>query len=332
MAHIFKVRTGKNTVNYLDDYFFAALLKAACDAQVREFLDICKLIKFPVSIEKTYWGTTVLVFLGLLIDTAEQVVRIPKEKVDKALLLIKEIIMKKKATVLQIQKLCGTLNFLCKCVIPGRVFLNRTYSIIANPNLKQHHHVNINVENKLDLTVWKTFLENPNVFVRPFMDFDTVTSQEIDMYSDASGVLGFGAYCNVNWTYGLWPSEYLEKRNPSIDYLELFGLTVGVILWIHKFKNRSVMLFCDNTGMRDMVNANCGKNKNCMALLRLVIAECLVHNVRLKVKYVKSEHNGKADALSRNQLTRFRQLGPNMNEFPEPIPVEMWPPESIWVD
>ena len=124
VAHIFRPRTGIMTLNYLDDYFFVALLKAVCDGQVQQFLDICNQIRFPVSIEKTYWGRTVLVFLGLMIDTIEQVVRIPKEKIDKALAMTEELLVKKKGTVLQIQKLCGTLNFLCKCVIPGRVFLN----------------------------------------------------------------------------------------------------------------------------------------------------------------------------------------------------------------
>ena len=267
VAHIFRYKMGKNTLNYLDDYFFSALLKVVCDNQVQEFLQICSQINFPVSIEKMYWGTTLLVFLGLLIDTVHQAVMIPKEKVDKALMLINEFLAKKKATVHQVQKLCGTLNFLCKCVIPGRVFLNRTYSMISNQSLKQHHHVNINAENRLDLKVWKTFLENPSVFCRLFMDFDEIASEEIDMYSDASGVLGFRAYCGKNWTCGFWSRDFIIDKKPSIEYLELYGLTVGVILWIHNFKNRAVTLFYDNMSVRDIVNANSARSKNSMALL-----------------------------------------------------------------
>ena len=78
VAHIVKKKTRKNLINYLDDYFFAALLKLICNAQVQKFLDICALINFPVSMEKTFWGTTQLVFLGLLIDTVAQMVSIPR--------------------------------------------------------------------------------------------------------------------------------------------------------------------------------------------------------------------------------------------------------------
>ena len=66
IAFIVKMKVRKSNVNYLNDYLFAAALKQACDNQVQVFLDICKEINFPVAFEKTFWGTTMLVFLGLL--------------------------------------------------------------------------------------------------------------------------------------------------------------------------------------------------------------------------------------------------------------------------
>ena len=72
VAFLVKYRTKKPLVNYLDDFFFAALYKALCDGQVRAFLEICERICFPVSLEKTYWDTQLLTFLGLLIDTINQ--------------------------------------------------------------------------------------------------------------------------------------------------------------------------------------------------------------------------------------------------------------------
>ena len=72
---VFRVKnSGKSTVNYLDDYFFASFLKTLCNAQIRIFLDICKDSNFPVSMEKTYWDTTRLVFLELLINTILRIV------------------------------------------------------------------------------------------------------------------------------------------------------------------------------------------------------------------------------------------------------------------
>ena len=69
VAHLVKWRSGKKTHNYLDDFFFVNLLKALCNGQVETFLQLCKEINFPVSLEKTFWTDTVIVFLGILINS-----------------------------------------------------------------------------------------------------------------------------------------------------------------------------------------------------------------------------------------------------------------------
>ena len=52
VAHLVKFETKEDLVNYLDDYFFAALRKAMCNEQVLIFLQICHEIRFPVALEK----------------------------------------------------------------------------------------------------------------------------------------------------------------------------------------------------------------------------------------------------------------------------------------
>ena len=85
IAFIVSQRTENPTVNYLDDYFFSALMKAWCDWQLNQFLDICQQINLPVALEKTFWGTQFMTFLGLLLDSKEQLVCVPVDKVDRAL-------------------------------------------------------------------------------------------------------------------------------------------------------------------------------------------------------------------------------------------------------
>ena len=124
IAHIVQYRTGKPLINYLDNYLFVAVLKSWCDEQIQCFLDVCKEVNFPVSMEKTEWGTTLIVFLGMLIDARNRIVSIPAQKIEKAVLLISEVLCKKnrKLTVKQLQKICGFLNFLGRAIVPGRAF------------------------------------------------------------------------------------------------------------------------------------------------------------------------------------------------------------------
>ena len=201
IAHVVRWRTRKPVLNYLDDYFFAATLKQSCDLQVNQFITVCREICFPVSLEKTFWGTTQLTFLGFLIDTIEQHVCIPLDKLVRGLELIDYFLSKKdkKVTVLQAQKLCGFLNFLCRCITPARAFTRRLYSMytVNGVALKPHYHIKVKEEHRADLRIWEAFLKHQNIFCRPFIDYRDFTADDVLLYSDASGSflkgLGLGA-------------------------------------------------------------------------------------------------------------------------------------------
>ena len=128
--------------------------------QLKEFMHICEEINFPVSMTKTVWPTTTIVFLGLLLDTMNQLVMLPVEKVLKGRMLVEKLINKKKATIQEIQEICGFLNFLGRAIVPGRAFTRRLYTLVDNKQgkLKAHHHVKIKREHKLDLKMWQEFL------------------------------------------------------------------------------------------------------------------------------------------------------------------------------
>ena len=342
ISFIITKRTGKKNVNYLDDFFFVALLRALCNSQVDEFIALCREINFPISLDKTFWGDTTIAFLGLLIDTVNQVVCIPTEKIERARLLINQILCSKnrKATIQQIQRLSGFLHFLCKCVVPGRAFTTRLYAL-SKPEMKQHHHVKVPQDVVSDLKMWGEFLNSPQVFCRPFIDFGQWTSEDIDMYSDASGYLthlGFGAYCQNNWMKAKWCDAGMQKSGnqkewaPSIEYLELFGVTAGVLAWIHRFANKRICLFCDNDSVCKMINKSSSRCKNSMVLIRLLVLQEMKFNLRISAKYIKSEDNILSDSLSRMDMKRFwKHAHKSMDTASTDIPNEIWPISKIWI-
>ena len=210
------------------------------------FLSICDRIHFPVALDKIYWATTSITFLGFLIDTVNQLILIPADKIERAIRMISTILnsAKHKATVLQIQKLCGFLNFLCRCVVPGRAFTRHLYSLTANPNLTQHHHIRLTQENCLDLQTWLQFLHHPTAYARPFLDYaNTLVATTIDWFTDASGKIGFGGVWNKEWFHGKWDKDFLAEKKPSIEYLELFAVTISVLLWLENYRNSRIILF-----------------------------------------------------------------------------------------
>ena len=339
LAHLQRYRTGKIPINYLDDFFFTAILKSLCNMQVNAFINICNEIGMPVSLEKTEWASTVLVFLGLLINGKHHIVAIPAEKVYRALNLINEILDRKKMKVIQLQKLCGFLNFLCKSITPGRVFTRRLYAYTAGTKLKPHHHIRLRKEMKMDLNMWKVFLNHQSIFCRPFIDFeDEWNADRLNLYTDASKntLLGCGGFCDADYFSQRWDQKFIEDFDPSIEFLELYAVVCGVMLWIHRFPNRRVILFCDNNSAVGMINSSSSNCKNCMILLRLMTLKAMIHNVRIYAQWVSGKTNKLANFLSRMKMKQFWQevekKNLTMNKRPTEIPEEMWPMTKVWFD
>ena len=293
IAHIVYVKTGFLNINYLDDYLFIAYLEVLCNQQIRIFIQVCEQIRFPVSKEKTCWACNQLKFLGLLIDTKNRVVSIPLDKVCRALEMIDFVLNKRnrKITLKQLQRLCGFLNFLCKAVVPGRAFTRRLYSF-GSHLVNDNHHLSVTAEMRMDLEAWRVFVGNPAVFSRPFFNFLAHHfSVELDWFTDASKRFGLGGIFGNSWFIGEWDPDFIRIYDPSINYLELFALTAGVLLWLPRVRNQSITLFCDNMSVVYMVNNTTSKCKNCMVLIRILVLQSMIQNVRVTVKHVAGDRN-----------------------------------------
>ena len=64
------------------------------------------------------------------------------------------------------------------------------------------------------------FEPNPQYIVRNF-------------FSDASlnKKLGFGAVFQDRWVVGQWPARFVKAHKPSIEFLELYALTMALTVW-----------------------------------------------------------------------------------------------------
>ena len=213
--------------NYLDDYLLLAITLAKCNQLMLSFLQLCDQIRLPISMEKTEWATPLLVFLGILLNGVTLSLSLPLQKRLKAISLLEIFLDKKKATVRELQQLCGYLNFLCRAIIPGRTFTRRMYAkfspmINNHPGsskeakiIKPHHHVWLDKEFKYDCMVWWEFLHDKDYLVvhRPMIDLSgDISAQDVGFYSDTSGkeTCGFGCVMGDSWLGGIWEPNYIS--------------------------------------------------------------------------------------------------------------------------
>ena len=334
--------------NYLDDFLFVAISIVLCNGMMQQFLWVCTQLNCPISAEKTVWATPILTFLGVLFNGRTLTLSVPEDKKVNALSLINYATSKKKVTVKFIQKLTGTLNFLNRVIVPGRAFTRGMYSHLKlrdskGKMLKQFHHVTLNKEFLLDCKVWKQFLlqvgEQNQGLCRPFVDFygKFHNARTVPFYSDVSKAesLGMGAVYENDWFAKNWPNHFIAKYNPSIEFLELYALTVAMIVWggNPELRDRKIIIYCDNESVLHMVNNAVSSCLQCRKLLCILTLNSIKYNRMLRVRHVRSEDNILADSLSRGQMSRFWRNAPlSMNKKPSSLLHTIWPPQKIWLD
>lgn len=308
-------------VHLLDDFLIIAASHEICLRQLNLFVDLCGHLGIPIAPEKTCGPATTLSFAGIELDTIQLEARLPSEKILKCKDLIADFLKRKKVTLKEVQSLTGLLNFACSVILPGRAFLRRLIDLtigIQSP----FHFIRLKKEVKADLAVWQEFLDeyNGKSF---FLEDVWHTSELLNLYTDASGSLGFGALFQNHWCYGSWPPSWTTY---NIAALEFFPIVLSLFLWGSAMSNRCILFFTDNEALVHVINKQSCKDQHLMFFVRKMVLICLKHNILFKAKHVQGVHNHLADSLSRLQIQKFLQMAPaSMDQSPTDIPHHLQP-------
>jgi hypothetical protein len=319
-----KEKSGSNNVkHYLDDFLFGGRSKTLeCKNLLADFVKLCDELCVPLAVKKTVQPTTVIVFLGLTLDTNRMEIRIPLSKIDELREKIHAMISKKKTTLRNVQSLIGSLSFACKAIPVGRPFLRRLIDLTAGKTPEQHHHLRVSNDIKDDLSTWLLFLSNFNG-VSVIHEKVWQNNEDLQLFTDSSSQ-GFGIYFNGSWTNGPWPDKWVQAGVVrDIVVLEIFPIVAAVFLWPAKLENRKVIFRCDNMSVCHIINSMTCKSKIIMNFVRKFVLQCLKHNIWFKCKHIPGINNSIADSLSRFDFQRFRQLAPDAEKVAVPVPLQL---------
>ena len=293
----------QEVVHVLDDFLFLSGSEESCKGQLEEFLRMCASLGVPMSPEKTEEPAQVMVFLGIEIDTLSRELRLPQQKVGDCKEVIQSFLGRAKATLREFQSLIGKLQFACCVLVPGRAFLRRLIDRtigISSP----FHKLRVTAECKEDLQVWLSVLREYNGRTM-FLEERWTRFDQVRMYTDASGSIGYGALLGSRWCQGKWPQEWSER---GITFKETVPILMALKLWGGHLQNKRLMCYTDNMAVMSAVNSMTCKCTHTMWLIRRIVAMCMEHNILLSAVHVPGVDNGLADALSRFQEDRFWAL------------------------
>ena len=280
----------------------------------------------------------------MLLKGSTWTLSIPNDKLIRAVNMLQMMTQKKKATIKELEKLAGLLNFLNRAIFPGRAFTRRMYAKFTGEKyrmLKDYRHVKLDNEFKQDCQIWLKFLNTDKLQVvsRPFVDLSvTMVAEEVGFSTDSAGGknLGFGCIFTSarEWCYGQWEEFFIEEYEPSIEFLELFALAVGMFTWIGNLRNRWILVHCDNKAVVNMIHSTSSSCEKCMALIRQLTLKCLQHILRIFGCHIMGVWNILPDLLSRQKIQQFKnkamELDISFAEEPTLPTMELWPLKAWW--
>ena len=218
------------------------------------FSEICLELGVPLATNKTEGPQSVLVFLGLEIDTIEMKVRIPKDKLDSLKEKLLYLLGRKKATLKELQSLAGSLSFCCRAIPVARAFIRRFYDAMCGIR-KRDHFIRITMQMKEDIEMWLLFLDLFNgCALIPVLSW--ISSVDMHLFTDsAGGQFGCASYLEPHWCFYKWPIEWMDSALiTDITFLELVPIVLAFLLWEKCFQNKKLILHTDNLALVSILN------------------------------------------------------------------------------
>ena len=269
------------------------------------FLDkavaVCNKLGLPVAPSKVIGPSTILTFLGIELDTINQVIRLPQDKLTTLKYLLREWQGRKMPTKCQLQSLIGYLGHAPTVIKPGRTFLRHLLDIMKIP--KRHDHkVRLNKQGLANIQWWSVFMEPWN----GVLFFGGLPLGPV-LVSDASGLWGCGAFSapTGKWLQIRWPTWWREK---SIAAKELLPIVVGATLWGKAWTGLQIPFICDNLGVVQALSSRCVRDPHIMHLLRCLFFIEAKFGFEHTASHIAGKNNGAADALSRDRIGVFHSL------------------------
>ena len=294
-------------VNYLDDFIIiGATLEEATWAQ-KVVIKILRYLGFYISWGKVIPPSQMCRYLSLDKDSIRMEIRLPKDKLEKLINLLKKYGGESTISKKELESLGGLLAHCSHVVDGGRAHSRRfydLYKVILKNDLKR---VKLGKAAREDLDWWLKFCATLNG--KRKIEYE---EYPIPLISDPS-LKGFAVYKGKEWLGGTWEGEKALGNSScghitsppgmdtydrsNINELELWPILEGLRCWYPEFKGKSITIFTDNTQVMYMLRKGTSTNSTCMEWLREIFWITKIFNIRIVAKYVNTKSNLVADTL-----------------------------------
>jgi len=300
-------------IHYLDDFIMVLPPNSDPLPLISLYDDLCWLLGLEDNTKKASQGTCIEC-LGIEVDTASMIARLPLSKISKGSQLVSDALEAGNLTKGETEHLTGFLSFCATVIPPGRTFLASSWHF-------QHTYREPKAYRPLtrdaiaDLEWWKATLP----LATGTRLLDDATRDTYHLWTDASnlGLGGFyykGSPADTDWQQVLIPQDQayalLRTENAHINTAEINAIVVALKLWAGTFTRSFVVIHADNTTAENAFGTGTTRGTESMRLMRDVVVLIAALDIKVHACRVSSANNGLADALSRFDWIRVANLCP----------------------
>lgn len=301
--------------HYLDDYITVGPPNSPqCSHNLEIIKQTCQELGVPLEESKSEGPTACLTFLGLELDSATRIIRLPQDKLASLRQSLSDWGSRKAVRKRELLSLIGHLQHAAKVVRQGRSFLRRLIDLATVVNHLEQF-VRLNIGARSDITWWRTFAHQWNG--TSMLYAYSLQRPQLHVYSDASGSWGCAALTGPAWFQLQWPPATGECH---ISAKEMIPIVIAAILWGKNWQGLSVRFHSDNSAVVALLNSGSVRDNSMMHLMRCLTFVAAFFNFIFSSAHIPGAENVLADALSRNKAQLFLSLSPQARRLPSSIP------------
>lgn len=227
-------------------------------------------------------------------------------------------------SVLDVQRLAGKLQFLCRVVPPGRAFIRGLYGLLAGHGTRSSP-ITVDTVTRADLQWWRSFLPAWSGSCG-FPAYDAPHSPlDIVVETDAC-LTGWGIIHRGSWAAGQWSTREREASfrtsRVSVPFLELLAIVKAALLWGREWAGRRVLFWGDCLPMVQALRKPDSSSPKIARLLRVLADQAVACRFEFTARWWSSKDNRRADLLSRGDVQVFLDENPEADRSPQRCEVD----------
>ena len=280
---------GYNGTNYLDDLIGVSLPENGWDAynSLGQLLHDLGLLENHA---KACPPSTIQTVLGIVINTVEGTLSVPADRMEEILSLVGEWQGKAATSKVELQSLIGKLQYVTKCVLQSRVFMNRLLETLRM--IKDNKSIRLSDSFQKDLRWWSLFMDTYNGV--SFIPSSVWSEPDVSFATD-SCLVGCGGICNEEYFHSGFPTDL----DAPIHCKEMLAVLIAVRVWGPRLQGMKVQIYCDNEPAVHVINSGRTKDAFMGSCIRELWLEVSKYSFQLRAVHLPGEENRVPDWLSR---------------------------------